>query len=140
MLQNPRKTLGFKKDMVYKIPPEGGGGVNHIQPVAYKCYLLLTKILSEKKYSLALSLCTLGNVLCSDFFSKQSCFKKIFQEHYQSVKRFGSRSGPTFCRSWSGSKLFAKGLSADDENVATLNCYFIIYDGPCSAIGGEFDC
>ena len=25
MLQNPRKTLGFKKIMVYKIPPGGGG-------------------------------------------------------------------------------------------------------------------
>ena len=25
MLQNPRKTLGFKKNMVYKIPPGGGG-------------------------------------------------------------------------------------------------------------------
>ena len=25
MLQNPRKTLGFKKNMVYKIPPWGGG-------------------------------------------------------------------------------------------------------------------
>ena len=34
MLQNPRKTLGFKKNMVYKIPP--GGEVNHIQPVAYR--------------------------------------------------------------------------------------------------------
>ena len=35
MLQNPCKTLGFKKNMVYKIPPGGvGGGVNHIQPVA----------------------------------------------------------------------------------------------------------
>ena len=33
MLQNSSKTLGFKKNMVYKIPP-GGGGVNHIQPVA----------------------------------------------------------------------------------------------------------
>ena len=33
MLQNPRKTFGFKKKMVYKIPP--GGEVNHIQPVAY---------------------------------------------------------------------------------------------------------
>ena len=33
MLQNPRKTLGFKKNMVYEIPP--GGEVNHIQPVAY---------------------------------------------------------------------------------------------------------
>ena len=25
MLQNPRKTLSFKKNMVYKIPPGGGG-------------------------------------------------------------------------------------------------------------------
>ena len=24
MLQNPRKTLGFEKNMVYKIPPGGG--------------------------------------------------------------------------------------------------------------------
>ena len=26
MLQNPCKTLGFKKNLVYKIPPGGGGG------------------------------------------------------------------------------------------------------------------
>ena len=26
MLQNPCKTLGFKKNMVYEIPPGGGGG------------------------------------------------------------------------------------------------------------------
>ena len=26
MLQNPCKTLGFKKNMVYKIPGGGGGG------------------------------------------------------------------------------------------------------------------
>ena len=36
MLQNSRKTLGFKKNMVYKIPPGGGGkpypasGLNNI--------------------------------------------------------------------------------------------------------------
>ena len=36
MLQNPCKTLGFKKNMVYEIPP--GGEVNHIQPVACKCF------------------------------------------------------------------------------------------------------
>ena len=34
--------------------------------------------------------------------------KKIFQEHYQSVKWFGSRSGATFSQSGYGSKLFAK--------------------------------
>ena len=38
MLQNARKTLGFKINMVYKIPP--GGEVNKTQPVAY-CFLLL---------------------------------------------------------------------------------------------------
>ena len=40
MLQNACKTLGFKKNMIYKIPP-GVGEVNHIQPVAYK-YLSLS--------------------------------------------------------------------------------------------------
>ena len=32
MMQNSRKTLGFKKNMVYKFPLWGG---NPIQPVAY---------------------------------------------------------------------------------------------------------
>ena len=30
MLQNPCKTFGFKKNMVYKIPPDGGGGASTI--------------------------------------------------------------------------------------------------------------
>ena len=33
-----------------------------------------------------------------DFFLKINFFKKLFQEYYQSVKQFGSRSGPTFCQ------------------------------------------
>ena len=41
MLQNPYKTLGFNKNMVYEIPPGGGGGVNHIQPVAYQVTALI---------------------------------------------------------------------------------------------------
>ena len=44
-------------------------------------------------------------------FFKINFFKKFFQERFQSVKHFGSRSGPTLCRSWSGSKLFAKVIS-----------------------------
>ena len=58
--------------------------------------------------------CLLYNFACfffltSDkFFFKITIFTKFFQEYYQSVKQFGSRSGPTFCRGWSGSKLFAK--------------------------------
>ena len=43
-----------------------------------------------------------------NFFQKK---KKNFEEYHQSVKQFGSRSGPTFCRAWSGSKQFAKIVS-----------------------------
>ena len=46
-------------------------------------------------------------------------FKKIFQEYHQSVKQFGSRSGPTgptFCPAWSGSKLFAKVISRQQKS------------------------
>ena len=50
----------------------------------------------------------------ADFF-KINLFKKFFQEYYQSVKQFGSRSGPTDCRSWSGSKLFAKVISIQQK-------------------------
>ena len=50
-----------------------------------------------------LTLCMLGKFSCFrsrllNLF-KTNFLKKIFQEHYQSVKRFRSRSGPTFCRS-----------------------------------------
>ena len=34
-----------------------------------------------------------------------------FFQYHQGVKQFGSRSGPTFCRTWSWSKLFAKVIS-----------------------------
>ena len=47
MLQNPCKTLGFKKNMVYKIPP--GGEVNHIQPVAYMGSGLDSNVNCDKK-------------------------------------------------------------------------------------------
>ena len=45
MLQNLCKTLGFKKNMVYEIPPAVGGGVNHIQLVAYQLSLILSALL-----------------------------------------------------------------------------------------------
>ena len=50
-------------------------------------------------------------VVCKLLFSKLTFFQKFFQEHYQNVKRFGSKWGPTERRSWSGSKLFAKAIS-----------------------------
>ena len=37
--------------------------------------------------------------------------KSTFSKNSFSVKQFGSRSGPTFCRDWSGSNLFAKVIS-----------------------------
>ena len=48
-----------------------------------------------------LTLCMLGNFSCFCCrlltFFKTNVFKRFFQEHYQSVKQFGSRSGMTFC-------------------------------------------
>ena len=42
-----------------------------------------------------------GNFACffvvCGFFFKINFFKNIFQENHQSVKQFGSRSGPMFC-------------------------------------------
>ena len=64
-----------------------------------------------------LALCMMGNLSCFFlwiFFFLNQLFqkkKKIFQEYYQSVKQFGFRAGPTFCRAWSGSKLFANVIS-----------------------------
>ena len=52
------------------------------------------------------------------FFFQNQPFRKIiihFFEWHQRVKQFGSRSGPTFCRTWSGSKLFAKIISRTQQ-------------------------
>ena len=65
--------------------------------------------------SSCLDLCMLGNFTCfcsrlQIFFQIYSkFFKKLFQEQSQSVKLFMSRSGPTFCRSRSGSKPVCEG-------------------------------
>ena len=60
MLQNPCKTLGFKKNMVYKIPP--GGEVNHIQPVAYK---LGQRFLHSGPRVRAISPTKIGQIYCN---------------------------------------------------------------------------
>ena len=46
-------------------------------------------------FQVCLTHCMLGHFFscCCNFF------KKFFQEFYQSVKQFGSKSGPAFCRS-----------------------------------------
>ena len=46
------------------------------------------------------------------FFFKINFLVKFFQEYHQSVKQFGSRSGPTLCRAWSGSNCLRR-LSAE---------------------------
>ena len=43
MLQNPCKTLGFKKNMVYKSPPGGGG-------LTISCQWPLRKKIKKSKY------------------------------------------------------------------------------------------
>ena len=70
-------------------------------------------------FSLSLTLCMLSNVSCFcgslRFSFKISFFKKLFQEHYQSIKRLGSRTGQTCCLSISGSNLFAKVISKEKK-------------------------
>ena len=44
MLQNPCKTLGLKKNMVYKIPPGGGG-----KPYPASGLIYIIKLDSETK-------------------------------------------------------------------------------------------
>ena len=69
--------------------------------------------------------CMLGNIswfcCCLLTFFKINFFKKFFHKHYQSVKKFGSRSGPTICWSWSGSKLFAKVISRRQKALRARN-------------------
>ena len=73
------------------------------------------------KYYDFLTLCMLGNFSCFCCrlltYYKIDFLKKILQGHYKSVKQFGSRSGPTFCLSWSGSKLFAKVFSRPQKSL-----------------------
>ena len=58
-----------------------------------------------------LTLFLLGNfssLLSSADFFKIRFLEKLFQKYHLSVKQIGLRSGPTLCRAWSGSNLFAK--------------------------------
>ena len=52
MLQNPRKTLGFKKNMVYKIPPGGGGKPYPASGLMIQRYTyILLKIVKVQRFS-----------------------------------------------------------------------------------------
>ena len=51
------------------------------------------------------------------FLSSADFFEKKFREYNLSVKQIGSRSGPTFCRAWSGSKLFSKVISRRHKEI-----------------------
>ena len=67
--------------------------------VSFKTYLskLIFTICSVVGGASVLTLCMLGNFSCYCCglltFFKINVFKKFFQEHYQSVKQLGSRSG-----------------------------------------------
>ena len=49
-------------------------------------------------------------------------FEKSFKNYHQSVKQFGSWSGPTFCWAWSMSKLVARVISRRHKEI--LFMYF----------------
>ena len=56
------------------------------------------------KVPFCITICMLGNFACFFvvcgffFFFLNNFFKNIYREYYQSIKQFGSGSGPTFCR------------------------------------------
>ena len=59
-------------------------------------------------------------VISNAFLSSADSFlnkllKIFFQEYYQCVKHFGSRSSLTSCRAWSWSKLFVKVISKQQK-------------------------
>ena len=58
-----------------------------------------------------------------------SCFKKkirkFFQEHYQNVKQFRSRSGPTFCQGFL-SRLSVCHLARKELSISTVSCIYFI--------------
>ena len=66
-----------------------------------------------------LTLGIMGNFSCFCYrlltLFKVNFIKKFLQEYYQSAEWFGSESGPSFCRSRSGSKLFAKVISRQQK-------------------------
>ena len=65
-------------------------------------------LLNQHSLTLCLQRNFFYDILSSVDFYQHNFFKILFQEKHQSVKQLGSRSGRTFCRAWSGSKLFAK--------------------------------
>ena len=84
-------------------------------------------IVTIMKMIILLTRCMLGNFsyFCWRLLTfLKFTFQNIFQDHFQSVKRFESRSRPTFCRSRYGSKLFAKKIqqmTKDTELTISLD-------------------
>ena len=91
----------------------------------YKCpsFPKLCGIPSAHAYEIYLKLCC--------FFSKSTFFDNVVQECHQRVKEFGSRTGPTECRAWSGSKLFNEKLQQMTP-VGTVShfSYAPLFQGP----------
>ena len=66
-------------------------------------------------------------LLSADFFLS---ILTVSKNSFMNVKRFGSRSGPTFCLSWSGSKLFATTKVATSKETFSRCCllsYLLAY-------------
>ena len=134
--------LTFSKfDFFKKFFQEHYQSVKRLQSTCMKYYMEIKirhfiNLKALLQFSL-LTICMLGNFPCFYCrlltFFEFHFFKNFFQEHYQSVKQFGSRSGTdlTFCQSRSGSKLFAKFISkrqvAPNRQKISKQSFFIQY-------------
>ena len=111
-------TKGVSSHHVYVLSSTMVLPVRHV-PVKTTVGVRLTNTLVKpdaSKYLFQFIACwvILHAFLSSAVFFKITFFKKFFQEYQQNVKQFGSRSGRTNRRAWSGSKLFAKVISRWD--------------------------
>ena len=113
MLQNPCKTLGFKKNMVYKIPP-GGGGKPY--PASGLCGLL-----SNSKQSITSLSLLVGTTLFIHPIVVMFLFVLI---HYVPVNYFSVMSGrfPVFLGGTS-TKQWIKCLAQGHATVTQLSLY-----------------
>ena len=98
----PRKQCRPRSNITFCIISSESSLLNKSQP-GWERYSMSEY--SEKEQTNESAFCRLL------IFKKSSFFKKNPFRITISVKQFGPRSGPTFCRARSGSKLFAKVIS-----------------------------
>ena len=71
--------------------------LNDLTHVRYECFIYFSRACQNRlSFYYTLTHCMLRLLSSDDFFANFNFFSNP-HEHYESVKRFGARPGPTFC-------------------------------------------